>query len=110
MNAVHICRFSAKRLPEQKPEPPFLATRFVRDEDGVRAVQELIVPPKPQSSRIRCEGSGTFGGQCRDWSTGGALYPWGVLALCARHLDEECGPVETPALVVEPWWESRTPR
>lgn len=29
---------------------------------------------------------------CSKKAVGGALYAWGVAALCAKHLDQECGP------------------
>ncbi len=31
-------------------------------------------------------------GLCSKRAVGGALFAWGAAALCAKHLDEECGP------------------
>lgn len=109
MRATHICFFRATRISAPEPEKPFLAKRIIRGEDGVPRMTEVLVTLGPTKvPRIRCDGAGKNGrGQCREWSVGGAMYAWGAAAYCAFHLDEECGPVEPPA--VAPWWESRRP-
>lgn len=33
-------------------------------------------------------------GVCRKPAAGYGVFPWGAAALCAKHLDEECGPKE----------------
>jgi hypothetical protein len=111
MKALHICCFPGTRIPEPPPEPPFQAKRIVRGPDGRPEWEDVTVhPAPPKLPRIRCEGlSKTGRSQCREWSVGAAMYPWGASAYCARHLDEECGPVERTRLEVAPWWESRRP-
>ena len=112
MRAVHVCAFSATRIPEPPPEAPVVGKRIVRGKGGVPRWEEVVIQPDPpKPPRVRCEGPGKTGrGQCREWSVGGAMYPWGAAAYCARHLDEECGPVAEPKLEIAPWWKSREPR
>lgn len=52
------------------------------------------LPPEP--GLFRCEMQ-TSRGQCSKRAAGGALYAWGAVGLCAKHLDEECGTEATQA-------------
>ena len=45
----------------------------------------------PSTVRLRCDME-TPRGQCSKWADGGAIYPWGAMAYCQKHLDEECEP------------------
>jgi hypothetical protein len=46
--------------------------------------------PNCHGPRVRCEAT-SGRGQCSQWAVGGARYAWGVVGLCAKHLEEECG-------------------
>jgi len=41
--------------------------------------------------RLRCDRA-----RCAKPAAGYGVFRWGAAALCAKHLDEDCGPEETP--------------
>jgi hypothetical protein len=96
VKGLHICYFRGTRIVDPPPGPPFTAMRRVRGHDGkLRVVAVTIDPATEKKPRIRCDGEAKSGrGQCRAWSVGGAMFPWGAKNLCARCLDDECGPTE----------------
>ncbi len=87
LRGLHVCAFRGERLPPPEAET---VTGMMFDRSLGRMVEKTVVMPPP--TLPRCEGPGKSGrGRCTKQSVGGARYPWGCMALCAEHLDEECG-------------------
>ncbi len=80
---LHICAFKAKRV---MPEPDVTTTHTQPWGEVV-----TIVEKAPRMGR--CERDWTHGRRvvrCSKKAVGWAVYWWGAVELCEKHLDEEC--------------------
>jgi hypothetical protein len=83
MRGVHICRFTARRV---MPKPDVTKTH-------TQPWGEVVTYVEKGERMGRCENEQTQGRRvlrCTRKAVGFAVYVWGSVELCEKHLDEEC--------------------